>query len=358
MPFTKTNKTNEAGTEKFKKKPIRMGKPLWGLYRDGLTQGAISWFLDCREQFRLRFEEGWTAKRTSMPLEFGSAFHEALAVVQNVRKRVSSPQTALNSYLGKRVKELKLSAQDKADLELTIAQVGVVLDAYLKFWKKEDDKRDWLAREEIFNYSYRFQIGDKNSSTKAFIPLRGRWDGLFVPKEKPALWLHETKTKGRIDDEGIRACLPFDLQTMLYAFTAMEKYGEIKELSHIVDRYPLGGTLYDVVRQPQLKRGVQESMKDFLDRIKADISNRPRWYFYRWEVRLQQRDLDNWEKNFLIPVLRDICNWYHQREDHHFMNPTRLFNRFGSRSDYFDAITAGNFYGLYRRKEVYQELRD
>src|ERR1700761_7192510 len=89
MPFRRTqpnqpnspslpeNKVEGKNTKSFQGKGS--WKPLWDLYRDGLTQGSINLFLQCREQFRLTYWEGWSKKVPSDAIEFGSCFHDCLA---------------------------------------------------------------------------------------------------------------------------------------------------------------------------------------------------------------------------------------------------------------------------------------
>lgn len=327
-------------TSPTKAVPVRLGRG-WELFRDGLTQGSINLFLQCRGQFHLSMVEGWTAKKSSTAIEFGSAFHYCLSLM---REGVS-----VKSLLQKYMRKYKshLTGEDKEDFKLILAQVEIVLEIYQVYWKKHDDKKDWVLREETFRCEYPVKSVLEFDTTDRKVPLRGRWDGLYRKKGK--LWLHETKTKGQIDEEGIKSMLPFDPQTMLYCYAAKQRFPDMQ----------IGGTLYDVIRRPQLKQGKNESPKAFLDRIVKDIKERPRWYFHRWEVVLQPKDLQLWEDHWLQPILRQIVLWNEEKDKgiHHFLSPKALFTTFG-RCDLFHLITSGNTHGLYRRVNPYPELID
>lgn len=327
--------------EKAVKGPKPLAKPLWDLYRDGLTQGAIEVFLTCREQFRLKYEQGWTSKEGSSELEFGSAFHHVLALAHSQKV---APKYAVGDYIKTQKKGANLTSKERESLDLILAQVQVVAESYLKFWGKEDQGKKWVAREEVFKYLHPalHDTGKRDD----LIRLRGRWDGLYSDKSKH-LRLHETKTKGNIDQDGIRLTLPIDLQTMLYGFTAER---------HFQQR--IYGTTYDVVRRPQLRNKEGESLKDFVGRIQKDIAERPRWYFMRWEVDLKASDLERFHEAQLVPILKQVSDWFHDRQANHFINSKALFTRFGSRCDMFGPITQQNYFGLYRRKVCYPELVD
>lgn len=337
-------------------------KPIWDLYRDGLTQGAINKFLTCREQFYLSVVLGWVSKQTSEPLEFGSAFHDILAKFHQKSGQVvaygpsftaEEEATALTDLCDKaehKARKGRFTAQQLEDIALRYATLEVVLKHYLKFWADEDLNRVWVKREETFHYDCLY--GPHPEFNDLTIPLRGRWDGVF---RKNGLWLLETKTKGQIDEDGIQASLPFDVQTMLYNYVLWKTTGE----------YP-AGVIYDVVRRPGLRRGASESFLNFVARIDKDIADRPDHYFKRWKVGLSKKDLTNWEEQFLSTVLIELEEWWgvvaldssgRLNYDRHFLNPNALFSRYG-KCDLFRAITEKNYSGLKRLKKPFPELRD
>ncbi len=330
----------------FKKKSsLKSKNSHWDLWKDGVTQGSLELFLNCREQFRLAMVEGWTSKKESIPLEFGSAFHHVLAQVHDKKRSV---EKAVFHYA--QTKPV-LTGKDKEEFTFLMAQVAIVADAYLRYWKTYDEGKVWVCREKTFNYPHQCDLLAELVCPQV-VPLQGRWDGVFVhnfnnPKTLNTIRIHETKTMGQIDGDGIRLSLPMNLQTMLYAYVA----GQMSDSD-------VDGVLYDVVRRPQLRQGVKEVNSAFLERIQKAIQDRPDFYFLRWEVGLKQRDITTWVKQQLDPILYQLAEWSIDPKRHHFTSPKALFSRYGSRCDLFDLMTRGNSFGLYKRPHPFPELID
>lgn len=340
-----------------------MSKPLWDLWRDGITQGFIKVFLACPEQARLKYIEGLSIKTSSEPLEFGSAFH---AIEANVCQRQSKGKKGLKTdlieliaeettiYENKHIRDTKMAKKDQQGFGEMLSLVELTLQHYFKQW--EDSKTNWVCREVAFAEPYAispanvFPAGPNRS-----VLLRGRWDGLFDDKQKK-LRLLETKTKARIDEDGIQATLPTDIQTMLYCCAAKLRYGRVP-----------AGVVYNVVRRSQLrpKKG-EDYFKEYIPRVHQDMIERPGFYFMRWQVDFTPSDLDKWEHRVLNPIVERIVEWYESikslddpfKSRFHYMNPDALYTQYG-RSDMFNYLTSGgNTFGYTRRKEVYPELVD
>lgn len=343
-----------------KKKPLPRAKPkgryepVYDLYRDGLTQGSISRFLDCREQFRLGTVFGLKPKVRSGATAFGSAFHDVLAAIQhsNDGKKLLTLDQAIDRYYKSQTVGMNLTAVQTEEVTINLALVRVFIERYLKRWEKEDSKLKWIEREKTFNRTV--------AANGKFISLKGRRDGVF--RNPDGLWLHETKTKGRIDEEGLPASLPFDTQTMAYCMSVQEDYGELPH-----------GTLYDVIRTTSLqmrkgrgKAAVPETPSDYVKRVSDDLGERQDWYFIRWRVSITQKDLDVWQERFLMPVLAMIVKWWESVKDDlqnpwksplHFLRPGAFWTVYG-RTDLFHALTKGQYFDLEQSKVVYPELID
>lgn len=316
------------------------------LYKDGLTQGAISRWLTCREQFRLAYIEGWKKSVVSEAMELGSAFHYmAERLTTLVKGRLATPAEALAEYRKTRISKAKpaLTAPEQQLVLSAVSKALPLANAYQQWWVDRDAERSWVLREETFH-----MIHGPTS-----IPLRGRWDGIFRDK-KGRLYLHEMKTKGFVDEDGLQDALPHDLQTMLYCLAIKERFQEEPR-----------GVVYDVIRTPKIRQRKEEPDSEFAQRIAADVACRPEDYFLRLEVTFLEGDLQAWAKRVLDPILWDLDQWYRtlvltdpSNSWVHYPNPTGLFTRFGGKSDFFHAITKGDFSGLTRRKVPYEELLD
>lgn len=328
----------------------KQSKPIFDLYRHGLTQGSIATWLNCRCQFTLKYVEGWTAKEFSSAISFGIAFHDVLARVQT---EDITPEHAVDEFEQRTIKQSgKLTAKQRDALSLQLGTVEILCRHYLQRWP---EKFIWVEREKKFFVYNNEQRGKKVGEN--LVPLTGRRDGVFRRKEGGPLYLLETKTKGNIDEEGIQTSLIYDLQTMLYLWS----------IRHEFDQEPKG-VCYDVVRRPGLKftgsyRSKPETLKDYFKRLEEDVANHKAedggsYYFYRWEVELSPGDLDHWIETQLNPILADIEDWWANRQTRRdYLNPAALYTRYG-RCELFDPLVRGDYSQFYRRKIVYAELED
>lgn len=331
----KTKSTKVYGTE----------RPIWDLYRDGLTQGSICKYLECPEQFRLGVALGWGRKMFSEPMEFGSMGHHALA---EYHTKGIDFGVSLNAYTNRRKDEGGLTVQDYEKMELLSGQVEIILRAYHDNWHPKDSKKEWIHREKVFTFYTHPQLG---YVTTKRIPITGRIDGAYREGKK-SCYLFETKFKGQIDVDSIQDALPFNIQTMTYCTALLE------------EGHTPGGVMYDMVRRPLLRQGKTESMVAFLQRLEEDVAARPEHYFHRIEVVFEKDDLKRWREWQLNRILDVIRTWYEKTDmsnpwdsPFHYMNPESLFTRYG-KCDLFAAITRGDFSGLVRRKIPFPELVD
>lgn len=294
--------------------------------------------------------EGLSHKTPSDPIEFGSAFHWMLSTIH--AKDWSIPR-AKTAYLKLWRNGKSVLPKDEERITFLVSTVSIVLKHYLTQWSKDDNKKKtrWVAREEVFRVPV--SLNDHPIGPRT-ITLTGRWDGVFSAGAYK-LRLFETKTKSQIDEDGLMDWLPFDLQTMLYCYTAQQHFGK-----------KVDGTIYDVVRRPQLRQGATESDKNFFDRIDRDVKSRPAHYFKRYDVTLDGKSIERFAEHQLKPILRDLVTWYEDLLQHltnpwdspsHYMNSANLFTRFG-KCDTFSMITRGSRFGIYRRQHPYPELID
>jgi hypothetical protein len=345
------------------KKPDRF-TPIWDLYRDGLTQGSIATFLSCREQFRLRYVFGWQSRSRANTTAFGSAFHDVLANVHyRSSKHGKTKPLSVDAAVAAYYKSMgDLPPAQSGDVKKMLAVIRVLVERYQEHWAKQHAKWEWVARELPFRVEHRVPQGWSSGNTRILIkstegplvvPIRGVFDGVFRKTTDDKLRLLETKTKGRIDEDGLACQLPHDIQTQLYLYVMRQMY----------DEKPYG-VIYDVIRNPQLRVGKNENIKKFLSRLGKDVDNRSDHYFKRWDVRMLANDTDKFVDRFLNKVVYQIVQWWesikHDPNDpwhsiHHYVNPN-AFNNFYGRVDTFNALTKGEYYDLERRKIPYPEL--
>jgi hypothetical protein len=322
----------------------------WDIWKDGVSQSFLHVWLACREQARLKFKELWSSRRASLPLEFGNCGHWCLADMYRVGRPPTTKEIKASVYAYQHLWEKLVPNPSERQLEVQEEVYGMaeaVLPFYFKRWagdfpgQKYPFKKPiivpkkWLALEQPFDVPWTFTDGK-------VCRIRGIWDGLFADKVDDE-WLFETKTKSVIDEEGIQDTLPLDIQVMLYCWALLQDR-----------RNPPAGVLYNVVRRPGLYRRKGEALPEFLGRVREDIPARPDHYFMRWKMRLMPKELAQWVKRTLGPMLDDVRAWAEGRAPH-YMNPDSLITKYG-RCDMFEPIVRGEFGDCYQRKTAFNEI--
>lgn len=329
---------------KLKKKiTVPLTKAFYDVERDGLTQGLLQMWKDCRERARL-FLQGWSKKEASMGLTYGSILHGVLekgykAISGGILKTIPNQKQVLvwirmteqewerdNPRADKKAIEFK-------ELACLIAEATIPF--YFEYWRKDFKDFRWLALEKGFNLPYALPDGRKTL-------LRGKMDGVY---RSPKLWLFETKTKSRINEGTLLDILPQDFQVLFY-YSALHKiYKEIP-----------AGVKYNIVRRIQLEQRKKESLREFAKRCVEDIQKRPEFYFIRYEIALDKQDMEKFEKE-LANQIWDFYYWLKNPLTCHYKNPGQCETKYGQCN--MLSLCAVQRPHLYeKRKTVFRELED
>ena len=329
------------------KKKVKKKIQGWSLWKDGVSQSFIASYLTCREQTRLKYIELWQSKTISLPLEFGNCFHWMLKNIYTPKK-VSMNPAAIKALMAKYKNFWKKhnpipSKKQLEKQEIVYGMCTQVLPEYVKRWDGDWKNKytygantvkpkKWLALENRYEIPYTYPDGKKTFLLAVF-------DGCFYDKRK-RLWLFETKTKSRIDEETLQDMILQDVQIMLSLWI----------IKNVLDRIP-SGVLYNVIRRPGQKLLKDENLKSFLGRIKKDVSNPKRYdhYFKRWEFAINWNEVKQWKKDFLDPVMMEIRMWYEGKLTT-YINPYSLVNQYG-RSDMYNIIVRGDKTNYSQRKQ-------
>lgn len=326
-----------------KKKSVKFKPPhpKWDLYKDGISYSLLSKFINCRERFRLYAVEGLRPTERKEAMEFGTIFHKALEYAAQ-GKTTSQVNAALYKW-----------GKAKPNIDLKLCRIAAtMLPHYIREWQAE--KLQYVASEEVFKVMYK-------TSNGKLVPLRGRRDEMFLRNGK--LWIQENKTKSNIDEDKIIKCLPEDLQTMIYVYSAAIDYAPKK----------IGGVLYNVIRKPSLVQKQTEADSEYFKRISDDCATRPEHYFKRYDVELTQQDIDSFVCHILDPHIIALCEWWDSvkhnpfdpwtlqdggKNPHHWRRPFGVFDpmTFG-KGDYFELITSGSRIGLVVAETAFPELQ-
>lgn len=330
----------------------------WELYRDGITQGSLSVFLACPEQFRILYCEGWEQRELSYALEFGNYWHLAC--------EIQNAHTAAKAW-DKKVMNPSVSESVRREAQGGAMILPFLWDQWQAHFAEKNKALKWIAREDSFQEKFILPSDAGRFGMQAGSPiiLRGKQDGVI--EEGGGLWLHEMKTKGVVDQETLDTSLHLNLQTMLY----------MTVLKLLYPKQAIKGVIYDVIRRPSIKQGVKEPMGDYVERVKAEVRGEkyemltgkmtkgkgPSHYFMRWRHQLSPGDLERWQARVLQPSLYRLLQWvehHNPNKDpwsnpHHYINPNALVGPYGPCAAY-GAITANDYSDLKPRTYMYPEL--
>lgn len=280
----------------------------------GVTQSLLEKFLGCRERFRIRYILGLNKPDSfDHKIEFGNLWHACEEALAGGHDWV----LAL-TFVAKGLSEKYPMA--RADILKWYEVIRVQFPVYITYWKKRDDKKECtpLLQEQVFSVPYALPSG-------RVVYLRGKWDGVEflkagknVPKEEEGIYLKEHKTKGDIDEIAIPRRLTFDLQTMTY-LVALESWNgledrrrKIRGVNYNVIRRPLSGGKGTIRQHKPTKSNPKgESSSDFYNRLAKDyIIPEPEYWFMRWKVEVSPAEIDKFKREFLNPILEQLCDWY------------------------------------------------
>ena len=321
-------------------------KSAWNFWKHGISFSKIALFLACREQMRLTAVEGYEPRQEKLPFLFGNAGHE---ILRRMRGRKTRPapkliQKYVREYEGMWLKDHpRPTVKERENLELTLGQLSPLLVAYADRWEGDWTKgayaygnntakpKTWHRLEEWFRIPW---VYDDGAATR----INGIWDGVFR-SPGARFWVLDTKFKSRIDDGTLLDLMPTDLQLNLYLWACGQMF-----------HTPPAGGILDVVRRPQLRRGVKESLKEFLARCRADVSDVQRYdhHFIRFEIQVTPQEIRDWALNTLAPIMEDVRAWWDGRAPH-YMNPGALVNQYG-RCDMYGPLVNGDFSQVCKRK--------
>ena len=348
-----------------------MSKYSYDLYRDGVTQTFLNKFMECREQCRLGYIEGWRATGEGDATLFGSASHFVMSEGSEASKKWRKSSPALSpEVIGNRLartvplftKRFERGWKDEnpratvrmtEQLERCLGLVEAVLPHYFQRCLAPDRlygdfaRRNWISLEEKFAIPFTFKDGRKTV-------LRGRMDGVY--EETNRVWLFESKNLTRIDGEGISDTLPMNLQVCMYLHALSEQQKATKDMRK------LGGVLYNIVRRPALRMATKDTLDSFLKRVDLDVKSRPDHYFMRFRMPITVSEMQEWYAKNFMPMMHDVQRWYDDiretgGENFNYLNASALIGKYG-RCGLFDAITKNDFSGCVKKSVPFSELVD
>jgi len=311
----------------------------YSLEETGLTQSLAHMFSDCPRKFLLAINR-WRSKKGQEKYTIGSIVHDVLSVAY-----IQKPVKYIDAFVANEIKEYfllqlnsglnKFQYIEKQQLEIYRTIAYCLLIKYIEYYKDDFGTAKFTNTEREF------------ASMINGILWRGKIDGEHTVKKDKSLWVLETKTKSRINDETIQKGLSMDFQGRLYC-----KVKEVESSKNV------SGFIYNVIRVPGIKPHKQETIQQFSQRLQDDTDVRPEYYFMRWEVPLSVDDKRSFLSD-LNTIETDIKNYMNC--DSRSAKISDIKNCFActggiSPCQYLDACIQGHTGGYYQSETIFDEL--
>lgn len=304
---------------------IEGSKPYWTMDK-GISFSAFQLWLQCREQFRLKYTHGWRPlEKKDAALVFGSMMHELIE-----HRPLPTDEMAILSILQK----VWGSPPDRPVLE---AKAAALYKVYHKFYNLSTEKR--VKAEHEFNYPYEFTHAGKKYS----IIIKGFID-CVLERGKNAIAIRETKTRTDMAIDNTTVALTADLQANSYFLACEQVLGKFPEL-----------LIYDLIKKPQhVYNPAKETLNVYHRRVLEVVTEDPSKFFHRIEYRRSRSEFNTWRQQILHPHLASFIEWYARLEENGWKalepyNPVALVGKYGL-CDLFELLVNGNTIGLVKKE--------
>jgi hypothetical protein len=343
-------------------------------------------FMSCRERFRLKYLLGLEMPdRWSKSIGYGNMWHTCEEALAKDADDGTGASVRLMLHTNEQITRYPMQRDEIAKW---YAVCRIQFPEYVKYWTDHLDvkHRTPLMQEQVFDVPYPLPSGRT-------VRLRGKFDSvdLILDPDRPwGVYIQENKTKGDIDKEQVERQLKFDLQTCLYRIALDRikadlagKYALSDTRDTMLDRYPILGVRYNVVRRP-LSGGVgsisphkakstktkvepAETSDEFYERLRRDyIAADPAHWFFRVRSEVSVQDVEGFKRACLTPLLEQLCCWYEQTTTGqtcttppmNYRTPFGIYNPLAEdRSTEYDVyLESGSEAGLRRVEELFTEL--
>lgn len=320
--------------DKFHKEDVKVrdviSRSHYDIKVDGVSQNIIMSYLKCRQEFLFRIN-GWHKEESKMSFANGSITHDTLDKVYTYfqwHRRLPS-LTTIKKWIQRYDKDNPdwVPSKNEKEIPKFKALVYVIVTEYIRFYHKDFEKHEILGAEDIFDIMW-----------KGF-RLRGKKDlRLRIGDE---VWILETKTMARIDEDTLVDKIAFDFQSQFYT------HAEEIEFKHSVS-----GVIYNVIRNPGHKVGVDESLFQFQNRLRREIRKEPEHFFKRWSIPYTKLDKMHFRQE-LLWKLQEIDAFLHG-EIRAFRNEKNCVTRFNC--GFLRACASGSLIGYTNGHSMFPEL--
>lgn len=245
------------------------------LIGEGITQSEMQTWDNCSELWYLRYNLMLASRgRFSWALTYGSWMHAALEEFYLTKgKRWHIDPVVKNKEF--------LSAKVLADFDYWAQLAEVQMSCYASRYKA--DFTFWKIKkvEHIVDIEWEG------------IRLKGMIDLLVKSLVHGGYYVVDHKTTGRLDKQTVLGW-DFRLQFMFYCWLARKLWGE---------DFPIKGYYINAIKKPQLRKGINESIPTFLQRVQTDMMASDEKYYYRDRLILTKGSMKHFEDTILRPKL-------------------------------------------------------
>jgi hypothetical protein len=339
----------------------------------GITQSLLCKFLVDRERFRLLVVNGYkSADSFNHRLEYGNMWHVCEESLAGNKAWAQDLQ-----YYCKSLCQKYKTQQEQVQHWYNVCKIQFPI--YARYWARHPDvkARSPLLQEEVFHVPYLLPSG-----RTAY--LRGKFDSVdMIGKGKSAgIYLQENKSKGDIDEPQLKRQLTYDIQTMLYLVALWKSYcptgkgrstfgAPIEGIRYNVIRRPLSGGKGSIVQRKGNGKTTQPETNDkFYARLAGVIEEDPSSFFMRWKVEILPSDIERFKREFLNPVLEQLCDWWeflHNYTDPfnpdgngiHWRMPYGVYSPLldGGSTELDEYLASGSTLGLEQTTDLFPELK-
>lgn len=228
--------------------------------KDIWTVSRLKCYQTCPYKQMLRYHMELVPISGRSTLVFGTAIHKGL----ETRDIDEAIKVLIKDYP---------KDQEEADAQdVASATVRALLECYFRIYPPFEVHKPELK------FEMPMLTGKQQKST--ILSIAGKLDDLVF--EDGRWWIVEYKTATRLDGSYFDR-LYVDSQITMY-MSAMMRLG-----------YNPAGVIYRVIRKPSIRKGQKETIPAFIERLEADISERPEFYFMERKLYRSTEDIAEFE---------------------------------------------------------------
>lgn len=256
-----------------------------------VSHNSMSIAKSCWRKYYWTYHEGLRSIRTSSALTLGQTIHEAFDMHY---KGFSSSE--VTQYITDKF-DKDISNASPNDVESLVISRYTALGMFGHYPTKDLTDFDKVESERQFDVSI-----------AKGVRLVGKVDGLVEKDE--AAWVRELKTTGLHFPQ-------FEKKSRISAQATAYTYAMIKQGKET------SGIIYDYIKKPLLRKGVNEDMNEFGKRIMKDYRERPGMYYRRHYVYRTNVELKMFEQD-MFALVKDIKS--KKTKEDFYRNTDQCFN--------------------------------